>query len=72
MTKDEMITNADIQKGLAKRIHEWDAGTLEPGQAKIYGALARTLLSSVKIDIEGSKNLGVPLFDRTKRFLGVE
>jgi hypothetical protein len=49
-----------------------DDGTGEPSQTKIYFAGARTLLSSIKLDVEASKKLGVPLFDRTRAFLGVE
>jgi hypothetical protein len=70
--KTEQITNAELQMKLAEKIRLFDAGEYDAGHAKIYFAGARTLLSSVKIDIEGAKKLGQPLFERTREFLGAK
>lgn len=69
---NQIITNEELQKQLSEKIRSMDDGSGDPGHTKIFFAGARTLLGSVKLDVEGAKKLGVPLFGRTKTFLGVQ
>lgn len=72
MKNDELLTNEQIQKLLTAKIRGMDAGEVDPVHAKNYYAGVGKLLTSVKLDFEGAKAMGVPVFERTKRFLGVE
>lgn len=67
---NDVMTNEELQRALTEKIRAMEAEEVDPGHAKIFYAGARTLLGSVKLDVEGAKKLGIPLFERTRRFLG--
>ena len=71
MSKKTMITNAEIQNSLSNYIKAVDSGSVDVAKARVYFSGVKGLLGSIKIDIEASKQLGVPMFGRTKTFLGV-
>ena len=72
MKKKNIVTNEELQNSLSLKIREMDSGTFDVQNTKTYISGVRALIVSVKLDVDVANKIGVPMFDRTKKFLGVK
>lgn len=72
MKRDEIITNEELQRNISAYLRALSEDKANAAPAKVFFAGARTLATSIKMDMEAARSLGIPLLKRTRDFLGTE